>query len=84
MNASGLHAWLVAVMSTRFHAVSKMAAECVDRSRSSQNLSTVRQSARDDAFLPGVQRNPIAIDDQGIAAFDNDHVFVVVVHMLRR
>jgi hypothetical protein len=67
----------------RFHAVSSMTTECVDRSCSGQDLPTVRHSALNEVFLPSMQRNPIATDDQRMAAFDDDHVLVVVVHMLR-
>src|SRR5690349_11205685 len=70
-------------MSMRFHAVSSMTAKCMDRSCSCQNFSTVRHSAPNEVFVSSIQRNPIAIDDQGIAALHNEHVFVVVVHMLR-
>ena len=58
-----------------------VAAERVDCSGPSQNFATVRHAARDEVFLPGLHWNPLSIDDQGITALHNDHVFVVVVGM---
>jgi len=59
--------------------VGSMAAKCVDRSGSSLHFATVLDASRDDVFFPGPDRNSLAIDDQGIAALHNDHVFVVIV-----
>jgi hypothetical protein len=64
-------------------AVGPVAAKCVDRSGSCKNLATVRYAARDEVFLAGLHWNPLPIDDQGIAAPHNDHVFVVIVHVCR-
>jgi len=61
-----------------------MASECVDRSGPSHNLTTVRDAARDDVFLPSFYLNPLPVDDQRIATLHNYHVFVIIVDMFRR
>ena len=61
-----------------------MASECVDRSGPSDDLTPVRDAARDDVFLPSFYLNPLPVDDQRIAALYNYHVFVVIVDMFRR
>jgi len=63
--------------------VSPMTPECVDRSGSSRNLTTMRHTARDEVFLACLHRNPISMNDQGVAALHNHHVFVVVMDMFR-
>src|SRR5262249_145523 len=60
-----------------------MASECVDRSGPSHNLTTVRDAALDDVFLPATYLHPLPIDDQRIATLHNYHVFVVIVYMFR-
>ena len=60
-----------------------VAAKCVDRSGSSQCFTTMRHATRDEVFFPGSHRNPLAIDDQGIATLHNGHVFVVIVGVWR-
>src|ERR1035438_324461 len=56
-----------------------MAAKCVDRSGSSHNFATVLDATRNEVFFPSPHRNSLAIDDQGIAALHDDHVFIVTV-----
>jgi hypothetical protein len=53
--------------------------KCVDCSGSSQNFTLVRHATRDEIFFSGPDRNPLTIDDQGVTALHNDHVFVVIV-----
>src|SRR5437016_4226673 len=36
---------------------------------------------RDQVLLSGFEWNPLPLDDQGIAALNNDHIFVVVVRV---
>ena len=64
-------------------AVGPVAAKCVDSSGPGNHFATVRYAARDEVFLAGPHWNPLPIDDQGIAALDNDHVFVVIVGVSR-
>ncbi len=61
-----------------------MAAKCVDRSGPGKNFAAVLDAAWNEIFFSGLHRNPLPIDDQGIAALHNDHVFVVIVDMRRR
>jgi hypothetical protein len=56
-----------------------MAAKCVDRSGPSQNFTTVLDTARNEVFFPGPHMDSLAIDNQGIAALHDHHVFVVIV-----
>ena len=64
-------------------AIGSVAAKCVDRSGPSKNFAAMRHAAPDEVFLPGIHWNPLSIDDQGIAALDNDHVLVVIVGVCR-
>src|SRR6266498_5464332 len=61
------------------YAICPVAAKCVDGSGLSQNFATMQYAPRDEVLLSGLQRNPLPVNDQGIAALDHDHVFVVVV-----
>src|SRR5215469_8998935 len=61
-----------------------MGFECVDRSGPSHNLTTVRDAARDDVFLPSLYLNALLVDDQRVATLHNHHVFVVIVDMFSR
>jgi len=45
------------------------------------DLAAVREAARDEVFLPGADRNPLAIDDERIAALDHHHVLVAGVRV---
>jgi hypothetical protein len=64
--------------------VSAMAPKCMDGSSTGCNLTTVRYAARDEVFFSGFQGNPVSIDDQRVATLHDDHIFVVIVDMLRR
>jgi hypothetical protein len=63
--------------------IGPVATECMDRSGPSQNFATVWDAARDEIFLPGVHWDPLSIDDQGLAALHNNHVFIVIVSVYR-
>jgi len=63
--------------------VSPMPPEGVDRSGASHDFTAVANASRDEVFLSSIYGNPLSIDDQGIAALYNDHVFVVFVDMFR-
>lgn len=43
--------------------VGPAAAEYVDRSGPSKDLAGVRHTSPDEIFLPGIQRNPLSVDD---------------------
>ena len=60
-----------------------MASECVDRSGSSRNLTTVRHTARDQIFLACLHRNLFSVNDQRVAALHDHHVLFVVMDMFR-
>src|SRR5207249_35209 len=57
--------------------------KCVDGSGLGQNFATVQYAPWDEVLLSGLQWNPLPVDDQGIAALNNDHVFVVIMHVHR-
>jgi hypothetical protein len=61
-----------------------MAAKCVDCSGPGNNFTAMPHAAWNRILLTGPDRNPLPIDDQGIAAPHNQHVFVISVDMLRR
>lgn len=61
--------------------VCPMAAEGVDRPGSGNDLAAVQDAARYEVFFSGFQWNPFRVDDQGITALRDKHVFVVVVGM---
>jgi hypothetical protein len=65
-------------------AVSPVAPKCMDRSGPGENFTTVRNAVRNEVFFAGPYWNSLAIDDQGIAALHNDHVFVVIVSVCHR
>src|SRR5271165_1879541 len=59
-------------------------AECMDGSGSGNNFAAVAHAAWNEAFFSGPDRHLLfgaarLISDQGIAAFDHDHVFVELV-----
>lgn len=56
-----------------------MTTECVYGSGLSQNFAAMQYATRDEVLLSSAQWNPFPINDQGIAALDHDHVFVVIV-----
>jgi len=61
--------------------VGAMLGEGVNRSGAGYNVTAVVDTTSDEIFLSSPQRNALAIDDQGVAALNDDHVFVVVVNM---
>lgn len=69
---------------SRSSPVSPMAPECMDGSSTRYNFTTVRYAARDEVFFSGFQGNPVSVEDQRVATLHNDHIFVVIVDMLRR
>jgi len=64
--------------------VGSMPAKCMDCSGPSKNFTAVPNSAWNQNFLSGLHRHPLIVDDQGVAAFDDDHILVVGVDMGRR
>ena len=64
--------------------VGSMPAKCMDCSGPSKNFTAVPNSAWNQNFLSGLHRHPLIVDDQGVAAFDDDHIFVLGVDMSRR
>src|SRR5207245_141613 len=50
----------------------------------SDDLATMPQSARNEVFFPGFHRNASVTKDKRIAALDDHHVLVVVVHVRGR
>ena len=61
-----------------------LAAEGMNRSGSGDNLATMPESARDEVFFSGPERNAFVVKNQGIAALDDYHVLVVVVDVWGR
>jgi hypothetical protein len=60
-----------------------MASKGMDGSCFGRDLAGVRDSARDHKFVSCPKQNSLVIDNQRVAALDNDHILVVIVHMLR-
>ena len=60
-----------------------MASEGVNRSGPSHNFTTVPLTLRDEVFLSSHYGSPRPVDDQRVAALDNDHVLVICVYMFR-
>jgi hypothetical protein len=58
-----------------------MSGEGVNCSGASNNFTAVMDTTSDEIFLSSRQWNALAIDNQGVAALSDDHVFVVVVNM---
>jgi hypothetical protein len=56
-----------------------VAPKCVDRSSSSNDVAIVQHTAWNEALLASSHRDPFSVDDQGVAALNNDHVFVVIM-----
>jgi hypothetical protein len=56
-----------------------MSAKGMDRSGAGNYFATVKHSSGNEVFTSRLHRNLFPVDDQGVAALDNDHVFVVVV-----
>jgi len=61
--------------------VGAMSGEGVNCSGASNNFTAVMDTTSDEIFLSSRQWNALAIDNQGVAALSDDHVFVVVVNM---
>jgi hypothetical protein len=64
-------------------AISSMTTKGMDSPGASHDFAAVRHTPRYDVFAPCLQWNSPSINDQRITALGNDHVFVVVVRMLR-
>lgn len=60
------------------------AAKSVDCSSSGEDLAAVRDTARDQEFIATMQRDAISVDEQRVTALDDNHVFIVRVHVRRR
>jgi hypothetical protein len=58
-----------------------MSAEGVNCSGSSDSFAAVMDAASDEVLLSSLQWNALAINDQGVTALSDDHVFVVIVNM---
>lgn len=56
-------------------------AEGMDGARAGDNLAAMRKTARDEVFLPDLQRYVSLAEDQRMAALDDDHILVEVVHV---
>src|SRR5437667_350284 len=50
---------------------------------SSQNFAAMQYTAGDEVLFSGVHGDPLPVDDQRVAAWRHEHVFVVVVSMRR-
>ena len=61
--------------------VSPVATEGVYSARSGHNFAAMHHSARYDVLVAAMQGNACPIDQQGVAALNDDHVFVVIVSM---
>ena len=63
--------------------IGAMAAEGVDGSGSGYAFAAVRDAARDEILFACAYGNFLAVDDQRVTALHDQHVFVVVVDVLR-
>ena len=60
-----------------------MASEGMDGSGSGCDLTAMRYTARDEVLLACLDGNPVSVNDQGVAALHDYHVFVEVMDMFR-
>jgi hypothetical protein len=58
-----------------------MAAKCMYGPGSSEDFARVEHAALDEVLFTGLERDAPAIDDQGIASLDDDHIFIEAVGM---
>jgi hypothetical protein len=70
--------------STTTDSICSMSTESMYRSGSSHNLTTMQDSLRNKAFVPGVQWYAPPFDGESVASLDHDHVFVIVMGVCRR
>jgi hypothetical protein len=59
-----------------------MASEGVDCSGSSHNFTSVHYTSGDDILLACIYRNPLSVNDKRVATLHDEHVFVIIMHML--
>lgn len=58
-----------------------LTAESMNGPCTSDDLAPMPESARDEVFFSGVDGNASVTKNQGIAALDDQHVLVVIVHV---
>jgi len=63
--------------------VGAASAEGVDSPYARHEFSAVAEPLGDEIFLTGTDWNALAVDNQGIAALHDEHVFVEIMHMGR-
>jgi len=64
-------------------AVGSVPSERVDCSGSGENFAAVYHPTRNQILLPFLHRNLFSANYEGIATLHNEHVFVVIVNVLR-
>jgi hypothetical protein len=62
--------------------ISAVAAEGVNRPRSGDYFTTVPYTPCNEILLARPYWNPLALDEERVAALHNQHVFVILMHML--